>query len=89
VLNKHCTECRYAAQCREIATKADDLSLLTKISDKDRKKYHEKGIFTVTQLSYTFRPRRRPSLTFALPGHFRRSSRRILFAFNSRTAETR
>jgi hypothetical protein len=29
------------------------------------------------------------SLTFALPGHFRRSSRRILFAFNSGTAETR
>ena len=60
VLNKHCTECRYAAQCREIATKADDLSLLAKISEKDRKKYHERGIFTVTQLSYTFRPRRRP-----------------------------
>jgi predicted RecB family nuclease len=60
VLNKHCAECRYAAQCREIATKADDLSLLAKMSEKDRKKYHEKGIFTVTQLSYTFRPRRRP-----------------------------
>ncbi len=60
VLNKHCAECRYASQCREIATKADDLSLLAKISEKDRKKYHEKGIFTVAQLSYTFRPRRRP-----------------------------
>ena len=60
VLNKHCTECQYAARCREIATKADDLSLLAKMSEKDRKKYHEKGIFTVTQLSYTFRPRRRP-----------------------------
>ncbi len=59
VLNKHCAECRYAAQCREIATKADDLSLLAKISEKDRKKYHDKGIFTVTQLSYTFRPKRR------------------------------
>jgi len=60
VLNKHCAECRYAAQCREIATKADDLSLLAKINEKDRKKYHERGVFTVTQLSYTFRPRRRP-----------------------------
>src|SRR5712692_10747295 len=60
VLNKHCAECHYAARCREIATKADDLSLLAKMSEKDRKKYHEKGIFTVTQLSYTFRPRRRP-----------------------------
>jgi predicted RecB family nuclease len=26
----------------------------------ERKKFHRKGIFTVTQLSYTFRPRRRP-----------------------------
>jgi hypothetical protein len=60
VLNKHCIECHYATRCREIATKADDLSLLAKMSEKNRKKYHEKGIFTVTQLSYTFRPRRRP-----------------------------
>ncbi len=60
VLNKHCTECQYASRCREIATQADELSLLAKMSEKDRKKYHEKGIFTVTQLSYTFRPRRRP-----------------------------
>ena len=29
------------------------------MSEKDRKKLHAKGIFTVTQLSYTFRPRRR------------------------------
>jgi predicted RecB family nuclease len=29
------------------------------MSDKERKKLHDKGIFTVTQLSYTFRPRRR------------------------------
>ncbi len=59
VLNKHCAECQYVARCRQIATKADDLSLLAKMSEKDRHKYHEKGIFTVTQLSYTFRPRRR------------------------------
>jgi predicted RecB family nuclease len=30
------------------------------MSEQDRKKYHKKGIFTVSQLSYTFRPRRRP-----------------------------
>ena len=30
------------------------------MSEKERKKLHSKGIFTVTQLSYTFRPRRRP-----------------------------
>ncbi len=59
VLNKHCAECQYATRCREFAIKADDLSLLAKMSEKDRQKYHEKGIFTVTQLSFTFRPRRR------------------------------
>ena len=30
------------------------------MSEKERKKLHSKGIFTVTQLSYAFRPRRRP-----------------------------
>jgi predicted RecB family nuclease len=38
----------------------DDLSLLGGMTEKERKNYHSKGIFTVTQLSYTFRPRRRP-----------------------------
>src|SRR5438876_5495731 len=28
--------------------------------EKERRKLHSKGIFTVTQLSYTFRPRWRP-----------------------------
>ena len=31
------------------------------MSEKDRQRLHSKGIFTVTQLSYTFRPRRRRS----------------------------
>jgi hypothetical protein len=30
------------------------------MTEKERKNFHNKGIFTVTQLSYTFRPRRRP-----------------------------
>jgi hypothetical protein len=33
---------------------------LSAMSEKERKKLNSKGIFTVTQLSYTFRPRRRP-----------------------------
>jgi hypothetical protein len=37
----------------------DELSLLSGMSDKERKRLHGKGIFTVTQLSHTFRPRRR------------------------------
>jgi len=69
VLNRHCTECEFRTQCRQIAREKDDLSLLPTISDNQRKKFHEKGIFTVTQLSYTFRPRKRskPGITKHFP----------------------
>lgn len=60
VLIKHCSECMFEAYCRKRATEKDDLSLLDGLAAKDRAKLNEKGIFTVTQLAYTFRPRRRP-----------------------------
>ncbi|MBI4661562.1 MAG: TM0106 family RecB-like putative nuclease [Verrucomicrobia bacterium] len=60
VLNRHCAECEFQARCRKIALEKDDLSLLAGMSAKERQKLRSKGIFTVTQLSYTFRPRRRP-----------------------------
>src|ERR1035438_9854780 len=60
VLNRHCAECEFQARCRKIAVEKDDLSLLARMSRSERKKFRSKGIFTVTQLSYTFRPRRRP-----------------------------
>jgi predicted RecB family nuclease len=60
ILNRHCAECEFQARCRKTAIEKDDLSLLAGMSVKERKKLHSKGIFTVTQLSYTFRPRRRP-----------------------------
>jgi predicted RecB family nuclease len=60
VLNRHCAECEFRARCRQKAAETDDLSLLAGMTEKDRKKLRSKGIFTVTQLSYTFRPRRRP-----------------------------
>jgi predicted RecB family nuclease len=59
VLNRHCGECEFQARCRTQATEKDELSLLSGMSAKERKKLHGKGIFTITQLSYTFRPRRR------------------------------
>ncbi len=58
-LNRHCTECEFQTYCRRIATEKDDLSLLSNMSEKERQKHRAKGIFTVTQISYTFRPRRR------------------------------
>ena len=59
VLNRHCGQCEFQTRCRTLAREKDELSLLIGISEKDRKRLHGKGIFTVTQLSYTFRPRRR------------------------------
>ena len=61
VLNKHCAECQYALRCGQIAKDADDLSLLSKMNEKERERLHRKGIFTVTQLSYTFRHRKHRS----------------------------
>ncbi|MBE0545874.1 MAG: IS66 family transposase [Verrucomicrobia bacterium] len=60
VLNRHCGECEFRDRCRKIAIEKDDLSLLAGMNAKERQKLRSKGIFTVTQLSYTFRPRRRP-----------------------------
>ena len=59
LLNRHCGQCEFHSRCRTQAREKDELSLLSGMSEKDRKKLHGKGIFTVTQLSYTFRPRRR------------------------------
>ncbi len=58
VLIRHCVECEFRDQCRKKAVEKDDLSLLAGMSPKERKRLHRKGIFTVTQYSYTFRPRR-------------------------------
>jgi predicted RecB family nuclease len=60
ILNRYCAECEFQARCRQKAIEKDDLSLLAGMNEKERKKLNSKGIFTITQLSYTFRPRRRP-----------------------------
>ena len=59
LLNRHCPECEFQDRCRKQAVEKEDLSLLPNLTDKDRARFKRKGIFTVTQLSYTFRPRRR------------------------------
>jgi predicted RecB family nuclease len=60
ILNRHCPECEFQAQCRRKAMEKDHLSLLANMTASERKQLHNRGIFSVTQLSYTFRPRRRP-----------------------------
>jgi predicted RecB family nuclease len=60
VLNRHCPECEFQTRCRQKAIETDDLSLLSGITANERAMHRSKGIFTVTQLSYTFRPRKTP-----------------------------
>ena len=59
IMNKHCSYCQYQYLCRTQAEKEDNLSLLDRATEKVIKKYHSKGIFTVNQLSYLYKPRRR------------------------------
>jgi len=59
LLNDHCSICEYQKQCEEQAVKADNISLLRALSEKEIKAYSRKGILTVTQLAHTFRPRRK------------------------------
>ena len=59
VLNAHCQVCEFRQQCRKQAEQADDISLLAGVGEKELRRYNRKGIFTVTQLSCTFRPRKR------------------------------
>jgi predicted RecB family nuclease len=59
VLNKHCPYCPFRNACHEQAEHGDNLSLLDRMTPKMIQRYHRKGIFTVHQLSYLFKPRRR------------------------------
>jgi predicted RecB family nuclease len=59
VLNGHCQFCEFRQRCRAQAVEADDISLLGGVGEKELRRYHRKGIFTLAQLSCTFRPRKR------------------------------
>ena len=54
-LNNHCGVCEYRDRCRKDAVARDDLSLLRGLQPKEIEAWKKRGIFTVTQLSYTFR----------------------------------
>lgn len=71
MLIKHCIECEFRSRCRGVAVEKDDLSLLSSMSEGDRTKQQAKGIFTVTQLAYTFRPRRRHRRLASKPERYR------------------
>jgi len=58
-LNKECPYCAFQKDCEATARQQDHLSLLKGMSAKEIHACNRKGIFTVTQLSYTYRARRR------------------------------
>jgi predicted RecB family nuclease len=55
-LNAHCQACEFRQRCRKQAEEADDISLLSSLSANQVAALRARGIFTVTQYSYTFRP---------------------------------
>jgi len=59
ILNRYCRECEFVDLCKTKASEMDDLSLLGGMTEKEIDRQNQKGIFTVTQYSYTFRPRKR------------------------------
>ena len=63
MLNSHCPLCEFRHRCQAEATAADDLSLLGGLREKEIRTYNRRGIFTVTQLSYMFRPPKRGKKT--------------------------
>ncbi len=59
ILNKHCTYCEFQNLCQVQAEQDDNLSLLDHATSKVIRHYEKKGIFTIKQLSYLYKPRRR------------------------------
>lgn len=58
--NNHCHVCEFHNSCLEKLKERDDLSLLTGLKPKEILQKNNRGIFSVRQLSYTFRPKKNP-----------------------------
>jgi predicted RecB family nuclease len=58
LLNDHCPVCEYGQRCHDQAVQEDNLTLLREMGEKEVRAYRQKGMFTITQLSYTFRYRK-------------------------------
>ena len=59
VLNKHCPLCPFQHACHTQAEQEDNLSLLDGVTARVMRQYAKKGIFTVKQFSFLFKPRKR------------------------------
>lgn len=58
-LNDHCPVCEFRQRCHKQAIQEDNITLLRGMGEKEVNRYARKGISTVTQLSCTFRMRKR------------------------------
>jgi predicted RecB family nuclease len=58
--NAHCQICEFAESCLDKLKERDDLSLLGNFKPKEIEQQNNRGIFSVKQLSYTFRPKKNP-----------------------------
>ena len=58
--NSHCQICEFQNSCIEKLKERDDLSLLTGLKPKEILQKNNRGIFSVRQLSYSFRPKKNP-----------------------------
>jgi predicted RecB family nuclease len=56
----HCQICEFNPMCVEKLKERDDLSLLGNLKSKEIEQKNNRGIFSVKQLSYTFRPKKNP-----------------------------
>lgn len=70
IINRHCPTCQFRAACEAKAVASDDLSLLHRMTPRLMARYRKKGIFTVTQLSYVYRPRRSRKRPLKPKSHF-------------------
>ena len=61
ILNGHCHICEFQQLCFQEATEKENLSLLRGMTEKQINKYNNRGIFTISQLSYTYRARKKKS----------------------------
>ena len=57
MLNRHCDICEFKQLCRAKAINEDNLTLLRGMTLKEVMRHNSRGIFSVKQLSYTFRSR--------------------------------
>lgn len=58
--NNHCQVCEFQNSCLAKLIERDDLSLLTALKPKEILQKNNRGVFSVKQLSYTFRPKKNP-----------------------------